>query len=71
MEIIQPKYSSNNTNYRYPDQITTPVESKKDYFISPLNKNFLFKNSNGETTVNIDFLSLNNAYFNNRIFITI
>ena len=71
MAIIEPIYSSDNSEYRYPDQDTRPAESQKDYFISPVSKNFIFKASNGVVTyVNMDFLSLDNSFFNNTAFIT-
>jgi hypothetical protein len=72
MAIIAPIYSPDNSVYRYPDQIVNPSESQKDYFISPTSKNFIFKASNGVVTyINMDFLSLDNSYFNNTAFITI
>lgn len=72
MAVIQPIYSPDNSEYRYPDQDTRPSESQKDYFISPVSKEFIFKGSNGVVTyVNMDFLSLDNSYFNNTAFITL
>lgn len=69
MAKILPTYEPNFINYRYPDNTTTPGVSSKDYFYSVNNKNFYFKNETGiVSSVNIDFLNLDNLYFNKRIF---
>lgn len=71
MAKIIPTYSPEYIGYRIPDEITSPTISKADYFITPTNKNFIFKNETGEVVyVNIDFLSLDNLYWNNIIFTT-
>jgi hypothetical protein len=62
--IILPTYG-NNLLYRIPDYSVNPTIPglEKDYFVSPINKNFIFKNSSGVVTyVNIDFWGLDNSY---------
>lgn len=71
MALILPTYSPNYLNYRIPDNITSPVISKKDYFYTPDNKNFMFKEGDKVTSVNIDFWGVDNSYFNNNAFTTI
>lgn len=69
MAIILPTYGPDFLNYRYPDQSVSPLISNKDYFYTADNKNFVYKNESGVVTnVNIDFLSIDNLYFNNRIY---
>jgi hypothetical protein len=72
MSKILPTYGPDFINYRYPDNITSPTISNNDYFYTANNKNFIYKNETGVVTyVNIDFWSLDNLYFNNRIFTTV
>jgi len=72
MALILPTYGPDFINYRIPDQITSPTISSKDYFYTADNKDFIFKQSNGVVSyINIDFLGLDNSYFNNRIFTTV
>jgi hypothetical protein len=71
MALILPTYSPNYVDFKIPDQITNPELSSKDYFYSPDNKDFVFKDGEVNTTVNIDFWSLDCSYFNNKFFTTI
>lgn len=72
MATIIPTYGSEYVPYRIPDQITNPTISNTDYFITADNKNFVFKNKSEEVLyVNIDFLSLDNLYFNKKLFTTV
>ncbi len=47
---------------RIPDNIGNTGLSKIDNFISPLNKEFIIKNNEIETSVKVDFLNLDNLW---------
>lgn len=73
MAKILPTYTPEYVNYRIPDQLVSPTISNKDYFYTPINKNFIFKTSSQTISyVNIDFWGFDNSYLiNNRNFTTI
>lgn len=69
MAKILPKYSKDNIDYRLPDQEVNPSISNKDFFISPVSKDFFFKAKNSEAvTVTVDFLGLDHLYWNKIIY---
>ena len=69
MAKIIPIYGPEYFGHRIPDEVTSKIISKADYFITPVAKSFYFKNKSGEVTqVKIDFLSLDNLFWNNTVF---
>lgn len=61
MAIILPKYAPDYIPYRYPDKIEGNGLSDYNFFYTPVNKSFWFKNPNGKLTeVTIDFLKIDN-----------
>lgn len=74
MAVILPQIAQDNLGYRIPDNSYsyTPPANTNDYFLTPTQKNFLYKAQGGNLTqVNIDFLSLDNLFKVNNTFKTI